>query len=115
MPRAQAPHRHVTLLYDSRIILITAFLTVGNLATCLHRSSRVYLYQQSQCLNHYRVTDPSVIESDGVSVEEMKCKGGEIQSSLSLVEGGDAFLTLLPGWYLFSRLGLALRPLERSQ
>ena len=60
------------------------------------------------------MADPTVIESDGVSVEEMKCKGGEIQSSLSLVEGGDAFLTLLPGLYLLSQVSLGLRLLQRG-
>lgn len=60
------------------------------------------------------MTDSTVIESDGVSVEEMKCKGGEIQSSLSLVEGGDAFLTLLPGLYLLSKFILALKPPKRG-
>ena len=81
---------------DYRIILILAVLALGNLASNTHRSSRVYLYQQSLCLNHYRSKDPSKIDGQ-TSVDESLCKIKDVQSPLSIIDGVDAFLTLLPG------------------
>ena len=81
---------------DRRIVQIIAVLTIGNLAICLHRSSRVYLFQQSQCLTYYMKTDPSKIAPD-FTIDEALCKSKEVQSPLSIIDGVDAFLMMLPG------------------
>lgn len=80
---------------DPRVVLITIVLSLGNLAICIHRSSRVYLFQQSRCLQHYLTFDPTVI-SPQWEVEESLCKIQEVQSSLSTTEGIDSVLQLLP-------------------
>ena len=81
---------------DWQIVLITVVLTLGNLAICIHRSSRVYLYQQSICLQHYLSVDPTRVSAQWV-VEESLCKTPKIQSPLSMFEGVDTMLMLLPG------------------
>ncbi|KAL9103489.1 MAG: hypothetical protein Q9163_001485 [Psora crenata] len=81
---------------DWRISLLTWILTLSNLAICIHRSSRIYLFQQAQCLTYYRAFDPTQIDSQN-KVEERLCKLGGIQSPLSIIEGVDSFLQLLPG------------------
>ena len=81
---------------DSRIVTVAIVLTLGNLAICIHRSSRVYLFQQSQCLQHFLVVDKQRID-DQWQVDEAQCKIKEVQSPLSMIEGVDAFLQLLPG------------------
>ena len=90
---------------DLRVVLIGAILTLGNLAICLHRSSRVYLFQQSLCLQYYLVAQPNHVSADW-EVEESLCKIREIQSSLSMIEGLDTFLQLLPGKNLVLLLDL---------
>ena len=87
---------------DRRIILITAVLAFGNLSICLHRSSRVYLLQQAQCLNYYTATDPTKIGADFV-IDETLCKQKDVQSPLSILEGVDSFLSILPGEIYFVR------------
>ena len=81
---------------DLRVVAIAITLTLGNLAICTHRSSRVYMYQQSQCLQHYLAADPSRVNADW-EVEESLCKINEVQSPLAIIEGLDTFLQLLPG------------------
>ncbi|KAL8649435.1 MAG: hypothetical protein Q9226_005580 [Calogaya cf. arnoldii] len=81
---------------DPRVLIITAVLVISNLAVSIHRSSRVYLFQQSLCLQHYLATDPQKVGLDWL-VEESLCKVKQVQSSLSIIEGVDAFLQLLPG------------------
>ena len=81
---------------DYRIVLITIVLTLGNLAICTHRSSRVYLYQQSLCLNYYRNKDPAAVKGQS-QIDEELCKLKDVQSPLSMVEGVDMFCQLLPG------------------
>lgn len=49
---------------DTRVLLITAVLVLANLAICIHRSSRLYLFQQSLCLQHYRMVDSHKVGSD---------------------------------------------------
>ena len=79
-----------------QIVLLGAVLNVSYLATCIHKSSRVYLFQQAQCLNYYRANDPTKIDSH-YHVEEALCKIHEVQSSLSILDGIDSFLQNLPG------------------
>ena len=62
---------------DLRVVLIGVILTLGNLAICIHRSSRVYLFQQSQCLQYYLVAEPNHVNADW-EVEESLCKIREI-------------------------------------
>lgn len=81
---------------DPRVTMITAVLVLANLAICIHRSSRVYLFQQSLCLQHYLGTDAEKIGPHW-RVEESLCKVKPVQSALSIIEGVDAFLQLLPG------------------
>lgn len=79
----------------SQIVLLGAILTLGNLAQIIHRSSRVFLFQQAQCLIYYKLADPSKIDAQ-FQVDEALCKLGPIQSRLSMIDGVDAFLTCLP-------------------
>ena len=79
-----------------QIILLGAVLNVSYLATCIHKSSRVYLFQQAQCLNYYQATDPTKVDSHS-HVEEVLCKIPEVQSPLSILDGIDSFLQNLPG------------------
>ena len=81
---------------DRRIIVITAILASGNLSICLHRSSRVYLLQQSQCLEFYSYHDAAKIGADSM-VDERLCKIKDVQSVLSVLEGVDGFCAVLPG------------------
>lgn len=76
-------------------VLLGAIITLANLGTVLHRSSRTYLFQQAQCLNYYRVHDATAINSK-YHIEESRCKLPVIQSRLSLVDGVDSFLSCLP-------------------
>ena len=79
----------------SSIILLGAILTLGNLADSIHKSSRVYLFQQAQCLLYYKNSDPTKIQTD-LRVDEALCKVSPIQSRLATVEGIDSFLNFLP-------------------
>ena len=81
---------------DSRIILITFSLCLSNLGICIHKSSRIYLLQQTLCLNYYKTNDPSKINPD-FTVEESICKIKDVQSALSVTEGVDSLLMALPG------------------
>ena len=89
-----------------QVLLLGAILTSANLGLLLHRSSRVYMFQQTQCFNHYIRSDPSQIGSD-LRIQESLCKLREIQAPLSVTDGIDSFLARLPGSRPFSRcLGL---------
>ena len=86
--------RRMSVTYQ--IVLLGAVLNVSYLATCIHKSSRVYLFQQAQCLNYYQANDPTKIDSHH-HVEEALCKIQEVQSPLSILDGIDSFLQNLPG------------------
>ena len=77
------------------VILLGTIITLGNLGTILHRSSRVYFFQQAQCLGYYRTYDPTLINS-AYEIKELFCKLPFIQSRLSVVNGIDSFLQCLP-------------------
>ena len=77
------------------IALLGGLLTLANLGTILHKSSRVYLFQQAQCVKYYRHHDPSVLDAS-FHVEEALCKLPAIQASLSVTDGIDSFLQFLP-------------------
>ena len=79
-----------------QILLLGAILTLANLAAIIHKSSRVFLFQQSQCLTYYLIHDPTKVDPR-YRVEEELCKTDEIQSSLSMIDGIDSFLSCLPG------------------
>ena len=79
-----------------QIVLLGAVLNISYLATCIHKSSRVYLFQQAQCLNYYQANDPTKVDSH-YYVEEALCKIHEVQSPLSILDGIDSFLQNLPG------------------
>ena len=79
-----------------QLLLLGAILTLANLGMVLHRSSRVYLFQQTQCFNYYAVSDPSRIDAHS-RVQESLCKLREIQAPLSVTDGIDSFLARLPG------------------
>ena len=82
----------------NRIILLGAILTLGNLAEIIHKSSRIYLFQQAQCLVHYKAVDPSKIQT-GFRIDEALCKVNPIQSRLATIDGIDSFLYFLPRKY----------------
>ena len=88
------PPRKVSVTHQ--IVLLGAVLNVSYLATCIHKSSRVYLFQQAQCLNYYQANDPTKIDSN-YHVEESLCKIHEVQAPLSILDGVDSFLQNLPG------------------
>ena len=79
-----------------QILLLGFLLTLANLAGVIHKSSRVYLFQQAQCLAYYRTHDPTQIDSHS-RVEEALCKLDKVQSRLSITDGIDSFLSNLPG------------------
>lgn len=79
-----------------QILLLGAVITLANLAAIIHKSSQVFLFQQSQCLAYYMTIDPTKIDSS-YTVEEGLCKIDEIQSRLSITVGIDSFLSYLPG------------------
>ena len=79
-----------------QIVLLGAVLNLSYLATCIHKSSRVYLFQQAQCLNYYQANDPTKIDSN-YHVDESLCKIHEVQSPLSILDGMDSVLQNLPG------------------
>lgn len=80
---------------NSQIILLGAILTLSNLADIIHSSSRVYLFQQAQCLIYYKTLSSSKINLDH-HVDESLCKVSQVQSRLSIVDGLDSFLTFIP-------------------
>lgn len=79
----------------NRIILFGVILTLNALAEVIHKSSRVYLFQQAQCLLYYKTFDPSKIRPD-FSIDEAFCKISAIQSRLATIDGIDSFLKSLP-------------------
>jgi hypothetical protein len=81
---------------NRQVFLLGAVLNFGYLASCIHVSSRVYLFQQAQCLTYYKTYDPTMIDSHH-GVAEALCKLDKIQSPLSVIEGIDSFLQFLPG------------------
>ncbi len=88
-----APKQKISV--TNRIFLLGAILTLGNLANIIHKSSRVYLYQQAECFLYYRKMDPTKIQPD-FRIDEALCKIRPIQSRLSAIEGIDSFLNYLP-------------------
>ncbi|KAL9010779.1 MAG: hypothetical protein Q9173_004316 [Seirophora scorigena] len=80
-------------------ILLGAILTLANLGIILHKSSRVYLFQQALCLDYHRHHNPTSISLRG-HVEERLCKVPAIQAELSTIDGLDGFLQNLPRMYL---------------
>lgn len=80
---------------NSEIILLGAILVLSNLADIIHSSSRVYLFQQAQCLIYYKTFNPSKIKIDH-HVDESLCKVRQVQSRLSIVDGLDSFLVFIP-------------------
>ena len=79
-----------------RILLMSIVLTGSNLAVTLTKSSRVYLFQQTQCLIYYQLNDPTKIDPKN-GVEESLCKLAGVQYPLSIIVGIDSVLSLLPG------------------
>ena len=87
-----------------QILLLGAVLVFANLGAIFHKSSRVFLFQQSQCLTYYLIHDPTKVDSRN-GVKEELCKMNEIQSWLSMIDGLDSFLACLPGmamWFISS-------------
>ena len=77
------------------VVLLGALLMLGNLGSVLHKSSRVYLFQQAQCFNYYEIHDATKIDAN-YRIEEALCKLPLVQSRLSMVDGVDSFLQSLP-------------------
>lgn len=84
------------LSVNQQMLLLGFILTLANLAMTIHKSSRVYLFQQTLCFNYYTVSDPSKINSRS-QVKESLCKLHQIQAPLSVTDGIDSFLVRLPG------------------
>ena len=93
-----------------RIILLGAILTLGNLADIIHKSSRVYLFQQAQCLLYYKNFDPTEIQPD-FRIDEALCKLSSIQSRLATIDGIDSFLSFLPRELLSTPMIYVVSPL----
>ena len=79
-----------------RILLMCVTLTLSNLALSMTRSSRVYLFEQAQCLRYYQSHDTAQVNLQD-SIHETLCKLEAIQYPLSIIVGIDSFLALLPG------------------
>ena len=97
-----------------QVVLLGAVLNVSYLATCIHKSSRVYLFQQAQCRNYYQANDPTKIDSH-YHVEEALCKIQEVQSPLSILDGIDSFLQNLPGKATHSTLPYSISIFPHNQ
>lgn len=78
-----------------QVVCLSLILTLAVFSAILHQSSRVYLYQQTQCIDFYRLHDPSQIRSDS-QVDESLCKLDAIQSRLAITDGIDSFLSCIP-------------------
>lgn len=91
------------------IILFGTILTLGNLADIIHKSSRVYLFQQAQCLLYYQNVDPTKIQHD-FRIEEALCKVSPVQSRLATIDGIDSFLNFLPRESLLTTVIHAMSP-----
>ena len=89
-----------------QILMFGIVLTLANLAFIIHKSSRVFLFQQSQCLAYYMTNDPTKINSQH-RIEEVLCKSDDIQSRLSVTDGIESFLSFLPGMPSLSPLPLS--------
>lgn len=90
------------LSLKQQLLLLSAILTLAKLGLVLHRSSRVYMFQQTQCPNYYTVSDPSQFDSNS-RIQESLCKLREIQAPLLVTDGIDSFLARLPGRRPFFR------------
>ena len=71
-------------------------MTLSSLALSMTRNSRIYLFEQAQCLLYYQ-SHPSKQVNLQESIRESECKLENIQYPLSIVVGIDSFLSLLPG------------------
>ncbi|KAI4160354.1 MAG: hypothetical protein LQ342_005850 [Letrouitia transgressa] len=78
-----------------RIALLTAIITLSNLAASIQKGSRVFLFQQTQCFNYYQIHDPSKIDWNEM-IDEALCKGDGVQHPLSYTVGIDSLLSTLP-------------------
>lgn len=79
-----------------RIALLTAIISISNLAASIQKGSRVFLFQQTQCFNYYQIHDPGKIGWNEM-IDEALCKGDGVQHPLSYTVGIDSLLATLPG------------------
>ena len=91
-----APFQDAPSRRGREILLMSLVLTLANLALSISRASRVYLFEQAQCLLYYQSNDPTQISSQH-GVDESLCKLDDVQYPLSIVVGIDSCLALLPG------------------
>ena len=105
LPTSSVPIRNSIMYRDvpthslsvrRRIFMMSAVLTLSNLALSITRNSRIYLFEQARCLLYYQFHDPTQINSQ-YAVDERLCKLDDIQYPLSIVIGIDSWLSLLPG------------------
>ena len=82
-------------------------LIAGNFALTITKSSRVYLFEQAQCLIYYQVNDSTQIDFEN-GIKESLCKLEGVQYPLSIIVGIDAILAMLPGKVTMSYLFLFL-------
>ncbi|KAL8743194.1 MAG: hypothetical protein Q9190_004429 [Brigantiaea leucoxantha] len=92
---ADAPQRGLSV--RQKTALLGAILTLASLALSIHRASRIFLFQQAQCLAYYRSYEPTEIGSAS-TIDESLCKLDAIQHPLSTIIGVDSLLTSLPVW-----------------
>ena len=77
-------------------ILLCAVLTLSALSVSITRSTRVYLFEQTECLSYYR--DVGSVQDHGQNaINEDLCKLEAVQYPLSIIVGVDACLAILPG------------------
>ena len=85
----------------NHIILLGTIITLGNLAEILHKSSRVYLFQQALCSVYYSSKSLGEPSLDYLKDESL-CKVSKVQSRLSMVDGADSCLAFLPREFISS-------------
>ncbi|MCJ1281406.1 hypothetical protein MMC26_000725 [Xylographa opegraphella] len=78
-----------------RILLMSVTMTLSNLALCMTRNSRVYFFEQAQCLLYYQARGSTHVALRD-SIDESLCKMDDVQYPLSITVGIDSFLFLLP-------------------
>ena len=79
-----------------QIIWMNVVLILGYGSLSIAKSSRVYLFEQAQCLLYYQTQKSPEAKAAG-NIEEKLCKIDPVQYPLSIVVGVDTLLSLLPG------------------
>lgn len=88
--RSQTASATWTVLYFMALHFLIAFIEMVLVAPLLR------LEEESICIRHYYVFDPSLIGSGG-NIDEQLCKIGQVQGPLARIRGWKSLLDTIPG------------------